>query len=91
MSATAERPRKRSKPDLDEPIRNRSVSSLSMITERFRQLHAAVQANDDAAVRFELRKLSTEALTLAAQETILPSVIARRMRIAATARPTGPR
>jgi hypothetical protein len=92
MSAVAERPRKRSKPDpTDAPIRNRPTSSLSMIVQRFREIYAAVQASDETALRSELRKLSTEAALLAEQEAILPSAIAARMRIAATARPTGPR
>jgi hypothetical protein len=93
VSATAERRKpKRWRPDPDdEPIRNREVSSLSMLVQRYREIHAAVRASDEQALRAELRKLSTEAALLAEQDAIMPSAVAVRMRIAATARPTGPR
>jgi hypothetical protein len=82
VSVTVERPRKRSKPDPnDAPIRDRPTSSLAMISERLRQLHFAVAAADEEALRSELRKLSAEAALLAEQDAVLPSAIAARMRI----------
>jgi hypothetical protein len=59
-----------------------------MITQGFRELHAAVQAAAEEALRSELRKLGQEALLLAEQESVLPSEIARRMRIATAVGPS---
>jgi hypothetical protein len=90
VSATAERPRKRSKPDPDDaPILHREVSSLSMLVQRFREIHGAVQASDEAALRSELRKLSAEAALLAEQEAVLPGAVAARMKIYSQRQPSG--
>jgi hypothetical protein len=90
MSATATRPKRR-KFEEDAIGPKRPASSMAMVAERVQALRRAWVEADEPLIRGELRALSAEAERLAGQETVLPSAMAARIQIAATARPTGPR
>lgn len=77
MSATA--PRAKRKRQID----GREVSSLALISQAVRQVHAAALADDTDGLRWELRQLADEALLLAEQDEPLASAEATRRRIAA--------
>lgn len=62
-----------------------------MVAERVQALRRAWVEADEPLIRGELRALAEEAERLARQDVVLPSAVAARMRIATTARPTGPR
>jgi hypothetical protein len=64
---------------------------MAMVAERVQALRRAWVEADEPLIRGELRALAAEAERLASQETVIPSAVAARLQIAATARPTGPR
>jgi hypothetical protein len=82
------RPHKPGDPDTT-PVRDRPVSSVSVLAHRVRQVSRALHVGDETAARFELRALASEALLLSRQHPLRLSPLDQRTRIAVERDPTG--